>query len=307
MSKGALIEKGVTLGRTDQIQLGQTSKARRNKDRLFKGLCMFSLILATLILVVLLAKVAFVGSGRLSWSFITSNGSRFAARAGVFSALIGSLWIVVLCGVIAVPIGVAAAIYLEEFQTKKTKITNFIQLNVANLAGVPSIVFGLLGLGIFVYVAKLGSSILSGALTMGILVLPVIILVSQEALRAVPQGYRDASMALGATRWQTIRKQVLPASLPSIYTGIILSLSRAIGETAPLITIGAASYLTFVPSSPRDTFTVLPIQIFNWTSRSEKEFQVNAAAAILVLLILLLSLNSVAIILRSLARSKVKK
>lgn len=276
-------------------------------DRLFKYACLSALIIATGMLVVLLIKVAASGAGRLSWQFLTSNGSRMAHKAGVYPALIGSLWIVALAGLVAVPVGVAAAVYLEEFQRRKTKLTNFIQLNIANLAGVPSIVYGLLGLGLFVYVANMGRSILSGALTMALLILPTIILVSQEALRAVPSSYRDGSLALGATRWQTIRKQVLPAALPSIYTGIILSLSRAIGETAPLITVGAATYMSYAPSTPTDKFTVLPIQIFDWVGRPQKGFQENAAAAILVLLVVLLSLNSFAIILRSKAQAKLKR
>lgn len=276
-------------------------------DRLFKYACMCALILATGMLIVLLAKVAVNGAGRLSWQFLTSNGSRLASKAGVYPALIGSLWIVAIAGIVAVPIGVAAAVYLEEFQRRKTKITNFIQLNIANLAGVPSIVYGLLGLGLFVYVAGMGRSIIAGALTMALLILPTIILVSQEALKAVPSSFRDGSMALGATRWQTIRKQVLPAALPSIYTGIILSLSRAIGETAPLITVGAATYLSHAPRDPSDKFTVLPIQIFSWVGRPQQGFQDNAAAAILVLLVVLLSLNSFAIILRSKAQARMKQ
>ncbi|HLO99822.1 MAG TPA: phosphate ABC transporter permease PstA [Fimbriimonas sp.] len=293
--------------RSSQIELKNIPASRRNMDRLFKYACMFALIVATGMLVVLLVKVAINGAGRLSWQFLTSNGSRMASRAGVYPALIGSLWIVTIAGLVAVPIGVAAAIYLEEFQRRKTKLTHFIQLNIANLAGVPSIVYGLLGLGIFVYVAGMGRSILAGSLTMALLILPTIILVSQEALKAVPSSFRDGSMALGATRWQTIRKQVLPAALPSIYTGIILSLSRAIGETAPLITVGAATYMSYAPSSPSEKFTVLPIQIFSWVGRPQQGFQDNAAAAILVLLVVLLSLNSFAIILRSKAQARMKQ
>jgi phosphate transport system permease protein len=289
---------------TSTLELSRIPSARRAKDRLFGIMCLAALGVAALMLIILLAKVASEGAGRLSLDFLTSKGSRNAAKAGVFPALIGSLWIVALSGFIAVPIGVAAAIYLEEFQRRKTKLTSFIQLNIANLAGVPSIVYGLLGLGLFVYVAQLGRSVISGALTMSLLILPTIILIAQEALKAVPSSYRDGSLALGATRWQTIRRQVLPAAMPSIYTGIILSLSRAIGETAPLITVGAATYMSFAPKSPTDKFTVLPIQIFDWANRPGEDFQRNAAAAILVLMVVLLGMNSIAIFLRSRARAK---
>jgi phosphate transport system permease protein len=296
---GAVIEAP-----SSTLELSRIPSSRRIKDKMFTWLCLGALGVAAMMLLILLAKVASEGAGRLSLDFLTSKGSRNAAKAGVYPALIGSLWIVTLSGLIAVPVGVSAAIYLEEFQRRKTKLTNFIQLNIANLAGVPSIVYGLLGLGLFVFVAKLGRSVLSGSLTMSLLILPTIILVAQEALRAVPSSYRDGSLALGATRWQTIRRQVLPAAMPSIYTGIILSLSRAIGETAPLITVGAATYMSFAPSSPSDKFTVLPIQIFDWANRPGADFQRNAAAAILVLMVVLLGMNSVAIFLRSRARAK---
>jgi phosphate transport system permease protein len=288
---------------TSVLELSRIPSSRRMKDRLFGFVCLGALSVAVLTLLLLIAKVGSEGAGRISWDFLTAKSSSRAAKASVTFALIGSLWIVLLSALIAVPVGVSAAIYLEEFQRRKTKLTSFIQLNISNLAGVPSIIYGLLGLGLFVYVAQLGRSIISGALTMALLILPTIILVAQEALKAVPSSFRDGSLALGATRWQTIRRQVLPAAMPSIYTGIILSLSRAIGETAPLITVGAATYMSFAPKSPMDKFTVLPIQIFDWANRTGDDFKQNAAAAILVLMVVLLGLNSIAIILRSRART----
>jgi len=197
-----------------------------------------------------------------------------------------------------VPTGIAAAIYLEEFQRRRTWLTELIQVNISNLAGVPSIVYGLLGLAVFVRWMALDRSVISGALTMALLILPMLITVSQEALKAVPDSYREGSLALGATQWQTIYRQVLPAALPGILTGVILSLSRALGETAPLILIGAVSFVRFVPEGLGSSFTVLPIQIFNWTSQPQKGFQEAAAAGIIVLLVVLLSLNATAIYLR---------
>jgi phosphate transport system permease protein len=287
-----------------QLNLSSIPTARRQKDKLFGLFCLGAIIFAGLVLLLLLYRVSYNGISRISLDFLTSDGSSRAKKAGVYPALIGSLWIVSIAGLVAVPVGVCAAIYLEEFQKRKTKLTSFIELNIANLAGVPSIVYGLLGLGLFVYVADLGRSVISGGLTMALLILPTIILVSQESLRAVPNSFRDGSLALGATRWQTIKRQVLPNALPSIYTGIILSLSRAIGETAPLITVGAATFMTFAPEKLSDKFSVLPIQIFDWASRPGQDFQQNASAAILVLLVTLLTLNSVAIILRTRARTK---
>ncbi len=208
--------------------------------------------------------------------------------------------------VIAVPLGIAAAIYLEEFNTRKSKLTEFIQLNIANLAGVPSIVYGMLGLAVFVRWLALRESVISGALTMSLLILPMVIIVTQEALRAVPKGYRDGSLALGSTYWQAIRYQVLPPALPGILTGVILSVSRAVGETAPLIVVGAAAYVSSAPKSIDDRYTVLPIKIFDWAEESKHAFNEDAATAILVLMMALLVLNSVAIVLRSFARKRAK-
>jgi len=272
--------------------------ARGVKDLLFTNLCFVATLIGIVLLAVLLYSVFRDGSQRLSWDFLNSFPSRFPEKAGIKSALFGSLWVVVLTGAIAVPTGIAAAIYLEEFQRRRTWLTELIQVNISNLAGVPSIVYGLLGLAVFVRWMALDRSVISGALTMALLILPMLITVSQEALKAVPESYREGSLALGATQWQTIYRQVLPAALPGILTGVILSLSRALGETAPLILIGAVSFVRFVPEGLGSSFTVLPIQIFNWTSQPQKGFQEAAAAGIIVLLVVLLSLNATAIYLR---------
>lgn len=273
-------------------------RSRKIKERLFAALCLAAILFGIILLFVLLGSILSRGASRIDWSFFTSYPSSNAGRAGIKSALFGTLWVIALTAMIAVPLGIAAAIYLEEFTIRKNRITQFIQINIANLAGVPSIVYGLLGLALFVRFFSMGRSVIAGACTMSLLVLPMIIIVSQEALRAVPSSYREGAYALGATHWKTIRTQVLPPAIPGIMTGIILSLSRAIGETAPLITIGAATYIAFLPASLKDPFTVLPIQIFNWSSRPEKGFEQAAAAAIIVLLVVLIFLNSVAMILR---------
>lgn len=283
--------------------IGGISNARKLKNKLFSLFCLSSIIFAGLILVYLLGTIVYDGAPRLNAEFFTNFTSRIPKNAGIKAALFGTIWVVALSALIAVPIGVAAAIYLEELNVKRNRLTEFIQVNISNLAGVPSIVYGLLGLALFVRWLAFDRSITSGALTMALLILPMIILVSQEALKAVPKSYRDGSLALGATRWQTIRKQVLPAAAPGILTGIILAVSRAIGETAPLITIGAATTWA-IPSGPSDSFTVLPILIFDWSSRPQAGFHENAAAAILVLLGVLLFLNSIAIFLRAKAQKR---
>lgn len=277
-------------------------RIRQLKARMFGALCLGAIMVAVIMLGVLLIKIWMDGSGRLSVGFFEGFSSSNPAKAGIKAALWGTIWVIAITTAIAVPLGVAAAVFLEEFTLRKTRFTEFIQLNIANLAGVPSIIYGLLGLALFVRWLALDRSVISGALTMTLLILPMIIIVSQEALRAVPSSYRDASYALGASHWQTIRRQVLPAALPGILTGVILSVSRAIGETAPLITIGAVSFIAFTPEKISDQFTVLPIQIFNWTSRPEKEFAEAAAAAIIVLILVLLTMNSVAIFIRSRTR-----
>ncbi len=248
-------------------------------------------------LVLLLVVVATDGLDRLSWDFITSYPSRFAARAGIRSALLGSLWVVGFTALFAVPVGIGAAIYLEEFAPRNW-LTRLIETNINNLAGVPSIVYGLLGLALFVRAMELGRTVMAGALTLSLVVLPIVIVAAREGLRTVPPSIREASLALGATRWQTVWHQVLPAALAPTMTGVILALSRAIGETAPLITIGALLFVPFDPRGPLDSFTVLPIQIFNWVSRPQPAFHEAAAAAIIVLLAVLLGMNAIAIAIR---------
>lgn len=275
-------------------------RRRRRREvwgALFEKLALGATAFGLFALALLLLDVARRGLGVLSWSFFTNYPSRFPEQAGIRSALLGTLWVMGLTAVIAVPLGVAAAIYLEEY-APRNRLTRFIELNINNLAGVPSILYGLLGLEIFVRAMRLERSILAGALTLSLLILPILITASREALRAVPMGLREAAFALGATRWQVIRHQVLPVALPGILTGTILALSRAIGETAPLITMGALTFVAFDPKSPFDKFTVLPIQIFNWVSRPQAAFHNRAAGAILVLLAVLLSMNSLAIYLR---------
>ncbi|MBN8548332.1 MAG: phosphate ABC transporter permease PstA [Deltaproteobacteria bacterium] len=271
---------------------------RAMREYLFSLLGLLSVGIALLVLAALLINVAVDGAPRISWQFLTSFPSRFAERAGVYSALVGSAYLIGLTALIAMPIGIGAAIYLEEYANDNW-FTRFIELNIANLAGVPSIIYGILGLQVFVRFLSLDRSLIAGALTMSLLILPVIIIASREALRTVPQSLRDGALALGATRWQAVRDQVLPLALPGVLTGCILGLSRAIGETAPLITMGALTYVAFVPNSLFSPFTVLPIQSFNWLSRPQESFHANAAAAIVVLLALLLTMNATAIILRN--------
>jgi len=277
-----------------------------------------STLIGLAILAVLIIDILIDGAGRLGWQFFTSYPSRKPEAAGILSAWIGTVWIMVLTALLAVPLGIMAAIQLEEY-SKKSWLTNLIEINIANLAGVPSIIYGLLGLGLFVRVMSLERSVISGAATLAILVLPIVILSTREAIRAIPFSIREASYALGATKWQTIRHQVLPAALPGIMTGIILAMSRAVGETAPLITIGALTYVAFLPASPItyefpfisfqglfDPFTVLPIQIFNWVSRPQKGFFADAAAGIIVLLIITFLMNAIAVWIRHKHSKKIR-
>lgn len=289
----------------ETFETQQRIKQRQRIGQIFKWLAFTATVIGLFFLAVLLLDTWNKSVGWLDWDFITSYPSRRPQDAGILAALVGSVVLVMLTALIAFPIGVSAAIYLEEYPTQGA-LTKFIQANIANLAGVPSIVYGLLGLAVFVRTFGLGRSILAGALTMSLLVLPIVIISAQEAIRAVPSSLRQASFALGATRWQTIWNQVLPMAFPGILTGTILALSRAIGETAPLITIGALTFIAFLPVSANppfvdvtSAFTVLPIQIFNWTSRPQAEFRNLAAAGIIVLLAILLGMNSIAIILRN--------
>jgi len=270
---------------------------RRFKDSCFKVLCFISAMFGILLLLTLMVELFSKGVPHISWTFLTSFPSRFPAQAGIKSSLMGTLWLVFLTAMISIPIGIGAGVYLEEF-SKKNLFNRFIQLNISNLAGVPSIVYGMLGLVIFVRGLHWERSLLSGAATMSLLILPTIVLTTQEALRAVPNSIRYAAFALGSTRWQLVRDHLVPQALPGILTGVILSISRAIGETAPLIMIGALTYVAFVPTGPMDAFTALPIQIFNWASRPQEAFHDLAAAGIIVLLVVLLLMNALAIFLR---------
>ena len=270
---------------------------RRILDLGFQALALLVLLLALGSLAALIADVWADGAQRLSWDFLTGFPSRRPADAGIWHALSGSIFVILVTAALAVPIGIAAAIYLEEYGTRNA-LARIIEINITNLAAVPSIIYGLLGLGLFVRAMGMGRSVLAGASTLALLVLPVVILSTREALRAVPKSIREGSYALGATQWQTIWYQVLPVAMPGMLTGIILALSRAIGETAPLIAIGALTYVPFAPDGLWSPFTVLPIQIFNWVSRPQVEFRANAAAGILVLLALLLAMNAGAIWLR---------
>jgi phosphate transport system permease protein len=265
---------------------------------MFAVLCGAATLVGIVVLVVLLIDVLRGGAGELDGAFLTSYSSRLPERAGIKAALWGTIWLLVLTALIAFPVSVGAAIYLEEY-AQRSWFTRVIQTNIANLAGVPSIVYGILGLGLFVRTLGFDRSILSGALTLSILILPVIIIASQEAIRAVPSSIRLGAYALGATRWQVVRTQVLPMALPGILTGTILALSRAVGETAPIVMIGGVAFIASTPDSVFDRFTVLPLQIFQWISRPQPEFHRLAAAGILVLLGILLTMNAAAILLRN--------
>ncbi|NUN15322.1 MAG: phosphate ABC transporter permease PstA [Myxococcales bacterium] len=273
-------------------------KWSRRKETLFIGLCIVSLAVPLCLLFAMLIDVALDGISRIDWQFLTSYPSRRASSAGILPGLVGSAFLIVLTAVISLPMGVGAAIYLEEYG-ERGRLANLIEVNIANLAGVPSVIYGLLGLEIFVRFAGLDRSLLAGALTLSLLVLPVVIMATREALRVVPKTLREAALALGATRWQMVWRVVLPMAVPGIMTGAILSISRALGETAPLVVIGALTYVSFLPQDPMSAFTALPIQIFNWVSRPQAAFLENAAAAILVLLVVLLLANVVAIVIRN--------
>ena len=270
---------------------------RHRKSILFKWCCILVTCLAVLVLVTLLWRVTVTGLPWLDAQFLSSFPSRFPEKAGILSALVGTLWLTALTAAFAIPVGVLAAVYLEEYATP-SRLREIVSINIANLAGVPSIVYGILGLAIFVRFMALERSLVAGALTMSLLILPVIIIAAKEAIRAVPSSLRQAAFAVGATRWQVVRAHVLPAALPGILTGLILALSRAIGETAPLVMIGALTYVAFIPDGPMDEFTALSIQIFNWTARPQEAFHELASAAIVVLLLVLLMMNSLAVYIR---------
>ena len=281
------------------VFVGAGSKRDRVKAALFKAALLFSLFIGFATLIVLLIDVANDGLGHLSWDFLTSFPSSLPSRAGIESPLIGTIYLMLLTALFAIPIGVGAALYLEEYADRDRWYNRAIEINIQNLAAVPSIVYGILGLAFLVRGLDLGRVLLAGAMTLTLLVLPIVIIASREAIRAVPDSIREGALALGATRWQMIRRQVLPAAIPGIATGSILALSRAIGETAPLILIGAIVFVPFNPSGLDSAFTALPIQIFNWTTRPQEEFHLLAAAAIIVLLVILLTMNAFAIWLRN--------
>jgi len=287
------------------------------RDRLFSVAGLVVMAVASFVLLALLLQLAYDGIGRVSWKFFTSYPSRFPSQAGILSAWIGTVLVMFLTALTAIPLGIGAAIYLEEYAPKNW-LTDLIEINITNLAGVPSIVYGLMALGLLVYEFHLGQSFLTAGLTLAMLILPMVIIATREALRAVPPQILEASFALGATKWQTIRDHVVPYSMGGILTGIILSLSRAVGETAPLLTVGALSFIAFLPNPPLtsefpfisiqwlfDPFTVMPIQMFNWVSRPQEEFHINAAAAGVILMLMTLAMNALAITVRARFRRRI--
>lgn len=282
----------------DRQLVTKKMSGRLTLNKTFKGIFIAATVLTLIILAILLYRIFTQGSSHFSLEFFQNYASRRPEQSGIKAAVIGSLWVMAVTIPIALILSVGTAIYLEEY-AKKNKLTNFIQTNISNLAGVPSIVFGLLGLTVFVRFFDLGRSILAGGLTMALLVLPVIVVASQEAIRAVPKQLREASYGMGATKWQTILRVVLPAAIPGIVTGSILAFSRAIGETAPLLVVGAFAFVNYLPQSVMDSFTVMPIQIYNWAGRPQVEFQAVAAAGIIVLFIFLIVMNSVAVFIRN--------
>ena len=269
------------------------------RDRIFVFGFILAIVIGILGLVALLFDVLVDGLPFLNWNFLNSYASRKPLESGILAPLAGTIWIVGLTALLTIPIGVGTAIYLEEF-AQKNRFNRQIELNIANLAGVPSVIYGLLGLAVFVQFLFSGSrNVTAGALTMTLLVLPIVVIASQEAIKAVPSSYRDAAFAMGANRWQVVKTVVLPQALPGMMSGIILALSRAIGESAPILIISSLVWVTFVPVSPDSKFTVLPLQIFTWISQPQHDFRGIAAAAIIVLLIVLLSMNGIAIWIRS--------
>jgi phosphate transport system permease protein len=290
----------------------------KHRDKLFAVLGLLATFIGMLTLAALLADLAINGWARLQPHFFTSFPSRFAGQAGILSSWVGTILVMIVTAVAAIPIGIGAGVYLEEYAPKNW-FTAIIEINIANLAGVPSIVYGLMALGLFVYQFRFGQSILSAGLTLALLILPIVIVATRESLRAVPGSMREAAYALGATKWQTTSDHILPYSMGGILTGVIIGLSRAIGETAPLITIGALTFIAFLPDSPFKAefpfisfnwiwspFTVLPIQMFNWVSRPQAEFHLNAAATGLVLMVLTLAMNGIAIYFRYRFRKRIK-
>ena len=268
------------------------------KEKAFEWICLSAVLIPLLVLLVLLTAVTIEGIGRLDMAFIQSYPSRKAELAGILPALVGSAWLVVLTALISVPMGIGAAIYLQEYGGR-SRFSRLVEVNLANLAAVPSIIYGLLGLGIFVRIMSMDRSLIAGACTLSLLIMPIIVVASREALRTVPGHLREAGFGLGATRWQIIRRVVLPMALPGMMTGSILAISRAIGETAPLVVVGALTYITFLPDGINAPYSALPIQIYNWVSRPQEAFVINAAAGIIVLLGTMLAINTIAVIIRN--------
>ncbi len=280
-------------------------RKNRLKDQAFKIWGIACTLLGLVLLAVFIGNIFIDGVMRIDWEFVMNLPSRKAEKSGIYTALMGSIWVLLLTTLIALPVGIAAAIYLEEY-SKKNKLSTILEVNISNLAGVPSIIYGLLGLEVFVRIMEMGASVLAGSFTLALLILPIVIVSTREALKAVPKSIRDASFAMGASKWQTVYHQLLPASFGGILTGVILALSRAVGETAPLIVIGALAYVPFAPSSPMDEFSVLPIQIFNWITRPQHGFVENAAAAIIILLLITFVMNGIAVYFRNRWQKKFK-
>ena len=300
------------------VELRALITKHKRFDTLFAAIGVLALAVGVLTLAALLVNMAIDGVPRLNMEFFTSFPSRKAENAGILSAWVGSMLVMLVTALAAIPLGIASAVYLEEY-ARKNWVTAIIEINISNLAGVPSIVYGLLALGVFVYAFGFGQSILSAGLTLALLILPVIIVATREAIRSIPVGIREAAYGVGATKWQVTSDHIVPYSLPGILTGVIIGLARAIGETAPIITIGALTFIAFLPPAPvsgdfpflsfewlKSAFTVMPIQMFNWTSRPEEAFQKNAAAAGLVLVVMTLSMNAAAIWLRYRLRKNIK-
>ncbi len=282
-----------------QFQSNARKTYRLARDNVFAALFAGSVIIGVLVLAWLLIEVFIDSIGWLDWQFLSSYSSRHPDQAGVLAPIAGTFWVIILTAIMTVPVGIATAVYLEEF-APNNRLTRLIQLNISNLAGVPSVVYGLLGLAIFVqYLFDGQRSLLAGSLTLSLLVMPIVIIASQEAIRAVPPSYRDAAYAMGATRWQVVKMVVLPQAIPSIMSGIILAMSRAIGETAPILVVSSLVFITYVPTSPFDRFTVLPLQIVTWVSQPQDDFRHIAAAAIVILLVMLLTMNAAAIYIRA--------
>jgi len=274
-------------------------------DNVFKYTALAFTVFALSVLVILLVDIFSKGLARINWDFFRNLPSRHANRSGIMTAMAGMLSLLFFTIIIALPIGILAGVYLQEYG-KKNRFASFIEINIANLAGVPSVIYGILGLTLFVRILHMGNSLIAGALTLALLIMPIIIVATREAIKAVPDSLREASYGMGATKWQTTSKVVIPSALGGILTGIILAISRAIGETAPLLVIGALVYVPFIPEGPNDQFTTLPIQIFNWTSRPQADFIINAAAGIIVLLLITFLLNGIAIYIRNKWYKKIK-